>query len=331
MIKKRLYRVLLVAMLVLSGCKEKTVIPDETLADIFHDALVVNAYIGEERINIDSLQIYEPIFEQYGYTTQDVQHTIGNFSRRKNIQLNSIVAMAVSRLEGEHDYYKKKVMILDTIRNVALRSFKREVYQDSLIVAKKRADSTALRIVITPVIRGEYTIVYNYERKEDVDKYPRSAEFYFTDENGYHRNRTNVTLRKSGAVNRTLIVREDYRNLVLNLAKYTNLDNDKKGKKKRPPKTQDIEIKNLKIYHKLNEEDSLDSLFYRYVDVKIFADDFLIRQDSVLLSPDTVGVSNPLPPIEDVTKSADESNAKKDSLALSADTTRVSTPTTANN
>ena len=46
MIKKRLYRVLLVAMLVLSGCKEKTVIPDETLADIFHDAKLASRVIN---------------------------------------------------------------------------------------------------------------------------------------------------------------------------------------------------------------------------------------------------------------------------------------------
>ena len=78
----------------------------------------------------------------------------------------------------------------------------------------------------------------------------------------------------------------------------------KKGKKKKksgkplPPKTQDLEIRNLRVRYKLNADAAIDSLFGRYVDIKIFADGFLI---------------------------------KKDSLALSADTTRVSTPTTNNN
>ena len=68
MIKRVVSILLLVAMLGITGCRKSTVIPDDTLADIFHDAFVVNAYIGEERINLDSLQIYEPIFARYGYT-----------------------------------------------------------------------------------------------------------------------------------------------------------------------------------------------------------------------------------------------------------------------
>ena len=45
--------VLLVALLGVTGCAKKNIIPDNTLADIFHDAFVVNAYIGEEHINLD--------------------------------------------------------------------------------------------------------------------------------------------------------------------------------------------------------------------------------------------------------------------------------------
>ena len=331
MIKRSLYSLLLLVMFGLTGCKEKTVIPDSVLADIFHDAFVVNAYIGEEHVDIDSLQIYEPIFSRYGYTTKDVQYTISTFARRKNIQLSAIVEQAKARLDREHKEYDKKVMILDTIRNVALRSFKRDIYHDTLIVAKKRADSTLLRIEITPAPRGEYAISYSYTCEDDLDKYHRSAEFYFTDENGYKKNRTTVTLRKSSLVNRTLIIREDHNSLVLELGKYTNLDKDSKGKKKRkkslPPKEQNLEIKNLKIQHKLSESDSIDSLFARYVDVKIFADDFLVKRDSVAVDVDTVAVSAPVVPIDEVKSIDDESLAKKDSLALSADTTRVSAPT----
>ena len=331
MIKRSLYSLLLLVMFGLTGCKEKTVIPDPVLADIFHDAFVVNAYIGEKHIDIDSMQIYEPIFSRYGYTIEDVRYTISTFARRKNIQLSSIVEMAKSRLTKERKEYDKKVMILDTIRNVALRSFKRDLYHDTLIVAKKRADSTLLRIEIKPAPRGEYTIGYSYTCGDNLDKYHRSAEFYFIDENGSKRNRTTVTLRQTSLVNRTLVAREDYSSLVLELGKYTNLDKDEKGNKKRkkslPPKEQNLEIKGLKIQHKLSESDSIDSLFARYVDVKIFADDFLVKRDSVAVDVDTVAVSAPVVPIDEVKSIDDESLAKKDSLALSADTTRVSAPT----
>ena len=332
MIKRSLYTLLLLVVFGLTGCKEKAVIPDPVLADIFHDAFVVNAYIGEKHIDIDSLQIYEPIFSRYGYNIEDVRYTISTFARRKNVQLSSIVEMAKARLIKERKEYDKRVIILDTIRNVALRSFTRNIYHDTLIVAKKRADSTLLRIEIKPAPRGEYTIGYNYTCGDDLDKYHRSAEFYFVDENGSKRNRATVTLRQTSLVNRTLIAREDFSSLVLELGKYSNLDKDSKGKKSkkaRPPKEQDLEIKNLKIQHKLNEEDSIDSLFARYVDVKIFADDFFDRKDSIV-SADTAAVSSPIEPIDDVKSINDESLDKKDSLALSADTTRVSAPTATN-
>ena len=64
MIKRALYAIVAVVALTLVGCGQKRIIPDDTLADIFHDAFVVNAYIGEERINLDTLQIYEPILDR---------------------------------------------------------------------------------------------------------------------------------------------------------------------------------------------------------------------------------------------------------------------------
>ena len=66
MIKKIGCAIVAMAAFAIVGCSQKSIIPDDTLADIFHDAFVVNAYIGEERVNLDSLQIYEPIFNRYG-------------------------------------------------------------------------------------------------------------------------------------------------------------------------------------------------------------------------------------------------------------------------
>ncbi len=297
---KRVLSILLVAvMLGTVGCGKKNIIPDETLAEIFHDAFVVNAYIGEERIDLDSLQVYEPIFNRYGYTAKDVVYTVGNFSRRKSARLGTVVEQAISRLEKESKVYAKKVVILDTIRNVAVRTLTRTVYSDTLIKATKRSDSTALYIEVSPVQRGEYTISYSYNSEDDLDKYPRKAEFYFSDEYGCRSGFTSITLREKGVVNRSLVSKNDNRKLVLNLGKYTNLDNQKttnskkgrKSKKALPPKKQDLEIRNLKVIYKPNEDSAIDSLFERYVNIKIFADGFLIKTDSLTLSPDSTRVS----------------------------------------
>ena len=49
--KRVIYAVVAAVVLALAGCRSNKVIPDDTLAEIFHDAFVVNAYINEERIN----------------------------------------------------------------------------------------------------------------------------------------------------------------------------------------------------------------------------------------------------------------------------------------
>ncbi len=103
-----------IVALLLAGCTQRAIIPDSELVQIFRDAFVVNAYTSEQKISLDSLNIYEPIFESYGYTTQDVQYTIGNFSKRKSARLSDIVEGAIKILEREGLVYAGEVEILDS-------------------------------------------------------------------------------------------------------------------------------------------------------------------------------------------------------------------------
>lgn len=286
MIKRAIHIVVLVmAILAVVSCRQKKIIPDDTLADIFHDAFVTNAYIGEERVNLDSLQVYEAIFARYGYTRQDVIYTIGNFSRRKSARLGTVVEKAISRLEEESKIYTQKVVILDTIKNVATRTFTEVIYRDSVIRASKRADSTALQIRIAPAPKGEYTITYNYKCEGDIEKHPRRMEAYFEDESGFRHGYASASLRNQGVLNRTIIAREDESCMILNLGEI------EKKRDKRYPKNQSVVVRNLKIVHKLKPEDAVEKLFKQYVDVKIFADGFPFKKDSLALSPDSTGVS----------------------------------------
>ena len=296
--KKWAYILSAMMLLLVAGCKKHNIISDDTLADIFHDAFVVNAYIGEERINLDSLQIYESIFARYGYTTEDVVYTIGNFSQRKSARLGNVVEQAISRLERESREYEKRVVILDTIRSVAVRSFTRTMYEDSLIWTKKRADTTKLMVEISPIQSGEYIITYNYKMEVDADKYPRRAEFYFEDEDGFRNGYASLSLRNIGNVNRTLVSKHKNHKLVLNLGKLLPIESKSKRGKRRMSKREremlhNLVIRNLKVTYKPQEGAAIDSLFERYVNIKIFADGFLIKADSLTLSPDSTRVSTP--------------------------------------
>lgn len=288
MTKRTIYAMLVVVVLLLTGCREKKIIPDDTLADIFHDAFVSNAYIGEKRVNLDSLQVYEAIFNRYGYTSDDVIHTVGNFSRRKSARLGMVVEQAILRLEKESKEYAGKVVILDTIRNVAVRTFTTEVYTDSLIKASKRADSTLLKVRISPIEKGEYVVKFNYKCDGDIDKYPSKAEFYFEDEDGFRHGYASVSLRPTGLINRTIVSRGEAVALVLNLGEF---EKDEGEKKKRYPKDQSITIRNLKVVHKLKADEAVERLFEKYVDFKIFTNEFLYPKDSLALSADSTRVS----------------------------------------
>ena len=160
---KRIVRIsLCMFLLVLAGaCARHKIIPDRKLAQIFHDAFLANAYIGSEQVDIDSLNIYEPIFADYGYTTEDVYYTIGNFSKRKSARLGDVVEQAIEMLEAEGKYYNREVAVLDTIDNVARRSFTRTVYADSLIRVGSLRDTARLRFSVD-VRPGEYNLSLKY-------------------------------------------------------------------------------------------------------------------------------------------------------------------------
>ena len=268
-----------------SSCNEHTVIPDDVLADIFHDAFLTNAYIDKEGISTDSLKVYEPIFKRYGYTAEDVRYTIGNFSRRKSARLGTVVEQAISRLEEENRVYARQVVILDTIRDVAIRSYTRVVYEDTLIQARKRADSTRLRVVIEPVIhKGAYQITYKATCEDDLEKYPRRAEFYFEDEEGVRSGNALLSLRPSFNASRTLVSHNQNNvRLVLELGNY---------KEKVRPRRQSLDIRNLKVVYKPAESVAVDSLYHSYLPIKIFVDGFLVKKDSVALSVDPKGLDS---------------------------------------
>ena len=161
---KHIFTTLLIAATaIMTACNRPKVIPDKELGAIFRDAMLVNAYLMiNNGTNIDSLRIYEPIFARHGYTAEDVQYTIHNFSRRKSAQLGRVLKEAEKEIAEYAVDYEKRVVVLDTIKDVAIRSFKRMVYQDSLIEVKKRADTSKLKLTIEPLQPGTYSVRYKY-------------------------------------------------------------------------------------------------------------------------------------------------------------------------
>ena len=66
--RKVVFYIALVVSFISMGCNKPKVIPDDVLGKIFHDAMLTNSYINNVLVKADSLNIYEPILDSYGYT-----------------------------------------------------------------------------------------------------------------------------------------------------------------------------------------------------------------------------------------------------------------------
>lgn len=172
----------LVALVVLvSACNKPRVIPDDRLADIFYDVYLTNAYVDRHDISLDSMMLYEPIFEKYGYTIEDLHITINSFSKRKSARLSDAVELAIQRLERESDLLNAQVADLDTINAIARRASVQRIYFDTTIRMRSVSDTAKMKRRIPIPRAGEYLVEYYY-RIDSTDKNPSHRTVgYFVD------------------------------------------------------------------------------------------------------------------------------------------------------
>ena len=232
---------------------------------IFRDAFLSNAYISEERIPTDSLRIYEPIFARYGYTTDDVHYTIGNFSKRKSARLSDVVERAIDLLEAEGKVYNRRVAILDTIDNVACRTFTRTVFADSLLRVGSLRDTARLTFSID-VEPGEYRITAHY-LIDSLDRNRRGvkATVWLETEDGSRAGVYTTSLRRNReeTFTRTLTADTVHRCLHVDLLGFY-------GRPERPSMT----VSRIRIDHTPPAADAVERLYDSQLNVRIFADEF---------------------------------------------------------
>ena len=276
---KSLTAVVLAAAVV--ACSRHNIIPDDTLALIFHDAFLTNAYIENENIDTDTLNFYEPIFEKYGYSIEDVRFTIGNFSKRKSARLGDVVEVAIDMLEKEGKFYEKEVAVLDTIDNTAQRLFTRTIYSDSIIRIKSIKDTTKRIIKIDNILPGEYRVRYTY-KIDSIDNYPQhKLVMWFDCSDSTQHSRQQFFMRKSSSsveFSRSLVANEDCERLVIDLLSPS--DDEEKSKDKKKKQRVGLTVSDLKVVHVPVVRDAVDSLYAKQLVIKIFADEFLSLFDT---------------------------------------------------
>ncbi len=113
---------LLAALLVFAACDKPKNIPDDKLTAIVGDLFLANAYWdihGDYRFIRDSIDIYSPIFEQYGFTPKDFMFTIENLSKRKSVKFTDILQAALDTLQAGGRPWFDAIARRDSVNKIA--------------------------------------------------------------------------------------------------------------------------------------------------------------------------------------------------------------------
>lgn len=264
---KRLLHIAILALFLLSGaCTRHKIIPDDELAQIFRDAFLANAYIGTNGMRTDSLKIYEPIFAHYGYNSADVQYTIGNFSKRKSARLGDVVEQAIALLEKEGTVYNRDVAALDTIDNVARRTFTRTVHADSLIRVGALRDTARLKFSFD-VQPGEYNLSMNY-LIDSLDRNTQGirASSWLERDDKTRTNTSTFTMRRerNEEFSRRFTVDSSIRRLRIEMLNFAE-----------KPQRPSVTVTDFHLTHTPETPTAVDSLYERQLNIRIFADEFI--------------------------------------------------------
>lgn len=106
---KKVIIYLLVISVSLVSCTRKGIIPKNTLADIYCDIYLADKYAESSldfKNRTDSLLVYEPIFNKYGYTSKDYIRSSDYYLRQPD-KFAKIFKKGQDKLKIRRDYLEK--------------------------------------------------------------------------------------------------------------------------------------------------------------------------------------------------------------------------------
>ena len=275
----------LVGLMVACGPRAK-VIKTEDLEKITTEIFLANAVQEYNDIDVDSLDIYEPIFNKYGYRATDMLHTIKMMTRRKSIRFSDILTFSITNLEKIYDSLDAIIVRQDTVEDRIRRYSQKLVFAADSIIVTKKSDTSKLTAYMD-ARKGEYRLTYSYKIDPlDSNRMLLLDYGYYDTLGGYHFGSSRYINRDRGqryheTMNIT-IYNNYYNKLRLRLCNYQD------KKMSRP----NIRFDSVRVYYLMPLEEARDTfmrrmfnseaLFKRYTDVK---------KDSCTLSADSTRVT----------------------------------------
>lgn len=219
---------LLLGALLMAGCSKTKIIPDKDLERITREMFLVNAYATAQRIDTDSMDIYTPILQRYGYTQEDLFNTFANFQKRKSARLSDVIEASIASLEGLSSGYERKVRNLRYIDSLAKAACKEEILFVEQVKVTRMKDTARLRYSLPVRDYGEYEVSYTYYI-DSLDKNNRlqsSQEIYDSKGGRNHLVRNNLVREKRTTYTTTLTPKEGSVRYELLLADYARREDE---------------------------------------------------------------------------------------------------------
>ena len=113
---KRFLHIVLV-LLVAVACRGPRVIPKDTMTDIYTDMFLADQMVRDAdipRAQMDTMLLYEAVFEKYGYDTEDYLYSL-RFYLKDPERFGKVFENVSKRLEGEVEALKKIVELRNRI------------------------------------------------------------------------------------------------------------------------------------------------------------------------------------------------------------------------
>ena len=209
---------LIAAATALGSCARDKVIPDEELARIFRDAYLINAYVSDRGVKLDSLELTNRFSAVTVTRPKMSRYTIGNFSRAKR--------QAERRGRTIHPAARRGERLLQVRsrrtrydRQRGRRRFTRTVYSDSLIRVTRIKDTARLRVRIPDTRPGEYRVSFDYLIDSLDENLAPRMRVWLVEADSSRKGESSSILRKSSRerVSRILQADSSARSLVLSL------------------------------------------------------------------------------------------------------------------
>jgi hypothetical protein len=165
---KKVFIVFILTALV--SCSKQKIIPENVLAEIIYEMYITDVVLLTRESSIirhkDSLKIYDPVVEKFGYSFDDLRRTFLKYTAEDG-RLQSVLNKVAKRIEAEKNIYKEPARIEKLSENM-------NVGTDSVSIVSVTMNKQNIEVKLSE--KGVYDISASYFfYKNDSTKNPKMA------------------------------------------------------------------------------------------------------------------------------------------------------------